>query len=129
MSDQKVRTLRGQAIKIRRKNGAAVLAWQSATPQVALAASLKAVALEPRNIDALLVQAQAAVAAKRDDDAQATYGVIADIYASPDAPATQKADPSARYNQGVLLVRLNRLADALAGATRFTDGAGRHGQF
>jgi len=81
---------------------------------LALSASLKAVGLEPRNIDALLVQAQAAVAAKRDDDAQATYGAIADIYASPDAPATQKADPSARYNQGVLLVRLNRLADALA---------------
>ncbi|MFM2413640.1 MAG: hypothetical protein RJB05_816, partial [Armatimonadota bacterium] len=81
---------------------------------LALAASLKAVGLEPRNIDALLVQAQAAVAAKRDDDAQATYGAIADIYASPDAPAAQKVDPSARYNQGVLLVRLNRLADALA---------------
>ena len=80
----------------------------------ALAASSKATAIEPRNIDALLVQAQAAVAAKRDDDAQVAYGVIADIYAAPDAPANLKSDASARYNQGVMLVRLNRLADALA---------------
>ncbi len=92
----------------------AQLEFKAGKASQALAASAKATAIEPRNIDALLVHAQAAVASKRDDEAQVAYGAIADIYAAADAPASQRADASPRYNQGVMLVRLNRLADALA---------------
>ena len=91
----------------------AQLEFKTGKNNAAYLTSAKALTLSRKNVDALLIHAQSAAAINRDEEAQESYGILADIYVSDDTNAARKSDPSARYNQGILLVRLNRLADAL----------------
>jgi len=69
--------------------------------------------LEPGNIETLTQLAYSNSRLGRDDEAQRLFGAAADAAVAEGAPAAVRNDASARYNQGVLLARLDRLPEAL----------------
>ncbi len=69
--------------------------------------------LDPNNLETMTQLAYSYSRLGRDDDAQRLFGTAADAAVGEGASPSTRTDPSYRYNQGVLLARLDRLAEAL----------------
>ena len=71
-------------------------------------------ALDPQNYGALTLLARSYAQTGKNREAANAYGAAADLQASGAPSAPRVADPSTRYNQGVVLARAGRLSEALA---------------
>ena len=69
--------------------------------------------LDPTNAETLVQLGHSYSRLGRDDEAQKAFGAAADMGEATGAPANLRNDPSPRYNQGVLLARLERYPEAL----------------